>query len=362
MGGLLSGFILFSAGVIGAVVGDMVSDEVRQRLDRLPLSLIRLCCRRLPEPIRSDRADEWSAELAAILAKRGSAKLPITRLVVGVRFALGLVTATPALRRAALTRRGRTSDPRLAVTASAVIAIASILPILAAVIGTEIPIVIVMCGFLVLTARIILAAVKHRNRQSWFAVLALLPFAAFGTLELVVNWLQLWWLDSVVGDAAYTAVATALLLQPFLAYHFIATLRPAPGGRRVLAVGAVFAVINIANFTLQASEGLAIAMFGCAILLGLVGGILTMLRSFWSLGQDLRFQQMLNGMAATLSGIALTGLTFGISIELVSWDVAVLAGGVAATTAAFAYLAIVAPPKWLRVPWAQREEANPATP
>jgi hypothetical protein len=84
------------AAVIGVIstlaavaIGDLVSEEVRVRLDRFPAAVIRLAARRLPASIRDDWIDEWLAELRFIL--RGAEALPITRLVRGTRFAGSLL-------------------------------------------------------------------------------------------------------------------------------------------------------------------------------------------------------------------------------------------------------------------------------
>lgn len=77
------------AALATACVGDLVSEEVRGRLDRLPYQLIRLAARHIPQDLRSDRTDEWEAELHEIL--RGVGAFPITRLVKGTRFAFGLL-------------------------------------------------------------------------------------------------------------------------------------------------------------------------------------------------------------------------------------------------------------------------------
>jgi len=110
-------------GVAGTVVGDLAREEVRRRLDALPMLLVRLASRRLPEPARADRVGEWEAELGAILLRRGLDKFPISRLVVGVRFALGLFVAAPAFR----PRSRRAPVTRLATRAVALAAVALML-------------------------------------------------------------------------------------------------------------------------------------------------------------------------------------------------------------------------------------------
>jgi len=80
-----------------AVLGDLVSGEIRGRLDRLPHALIRLAAHRLPSDVRQDLAEEWTAELHEIL--RGAEALPVTRLYRGTRYGLGLLWAAPSIGR-----------------------------------------------------------------------------------------------------------------------------------------------------------------------------------------------------------------------------------------------------------------------
>jgi lipopolysaccharide/colanic/teichoic acid biosynthesis glycosyltransferase len=83
--------------LVTAVVGDLVSEEVRTRLERLPAALVRLAGLWLPANVRDEWTDEWLAELAHIL--RGTESLPISRLVRGTRFAMGLLRGAPAIGR-----------------------------------------------------------------------------------------------------------------------------------------------------------------------------------------------------------------------------------------------------------------------
>jgi hypothetical protein len=75
------------AAMTGAILGDLVSEEIRARLDRLPQALVSLAARRLPLDVREDLSEDWSVELNEIL--RGAEALPITRLYRGTRYALG---------------------------------------------------------------------------------------------------------------------------------------------------------------------------------------------------------------------------------------------------------------------------------
>lgn len=93
------------AAITGAAAGELVSEEIRGRLDHLPRRLLRLAARRLPPSLREDLLDEWDAELHEIL--RGVEALPVTRLIRGARFALGLFRAGPRIGR----ELGRYSQP-----------------------------------------------------------------------------------------------------------------------------------------------------------------------------------------------------------------------------------------------------------
>ncbi|MFI0481122.1 hypothetical protein [Actinomadura sp. 9N215] len=86
--------LLSSVGVLAVgVVVSALGDEARGRLDQLPYALLRLAGHRLPHDVRSDLMEEWEAELDAILIP--AAGLPITRLVVGTRYSLGLLRVGP---------------------------------------------------------------------------------------------------------------------------------------------------------------------------------------------------------------------------------------------------------------------------
>lgn len=79
-------------------IGDMVSEEVRDRLDHLPHAILRLAARRLDPGLREDvYDDEWMPELTYIL--KGDEARPITRLYDGTRFALGILAAARRIAR-----------------------------------------------------------------------------------------------------------------------------------------------------------------------------------------------------------------------------------------------------------------------
>lgn len=73
---------------------NMIAAEVVTRLERLPYAILRLARRRLPAAHRETIHDEeWLPELLAIV--RETDGLPITRLLRGVDFAIGLLLAAP---------------------------------------------------------------------------------------------------------------------------------------------------------------------------------------------------------------------------------------------------------------------------
>lgn len=79
----------FLAALAVTALSDLISEEARGRLDQVPFALLHLAFRRLPPETRSDVGEEWRAELHYIL--RGAEAFPITRLVRGTRYALGLI-------------------------------------------------------------------------------------------------------------------------------------------------------------------------------------------------------------------------------------------------------------------------------
>lgn len=83
------GIIGFLVALVATTVGDLVSEELRSRLDRMPYTVLRLAIRRLPVELRPSVGDEWLAELHHIL--RQTKGLPLTRLVSAMPYALGLL-------------------------------------------------------------------------------------------------------------------------------------------------------------------------------------------------------------------------------------------------------------------------------
>jgi hypothetical protein len=72
------------------VIGDMVSEEVRDRLDHIPHAILKFAAGCLGPGQRSSvYDDEWLPELYYIL--RGAEARPITRLITGTHYALGIL-------------------------------------------------------------------------------------------------------------------------------------------------------------------------------------------------------------------------------------------------------------------------------
>jgi hypothetical protein len=84
--------------IVMAALGDMVSEEVRDRLDHLPHAILRLAAHQLD---RAERAvmfdDEWLPELTYIL--KGDEARPVTRLVQGTSYAIGIFVAARRIAR-----------------------------------------------------------------------------------------------------------------------------------------------------------------------------------------------------------------------------------------------------------------------
>ena len=81
-----------------AALGDMASEEIRDRLDHLPHAILRLAARRLkPSQRITVYQDEWLPELTYIL--KGAEARPITRLITGTRFALGILAGASRIAR-----------------------------------------------------------------------------------------------------------------------------------------------------------------------------------------------------------------------------------------------------------------------
>jgi hypothetical protein len=90
----VTGFAWAVVSVFGCLamtaLGDMVSEEVRDRLDHLPHAILHVAAMRLDSAQRvTVYEDEWLPELAYIL--KGDEARPITRLISGSWFAVGIL-------------------------------------------------------------------------------------------------------------------------------------------------------------------------------------------------------------------------------------------------------------------------------
>jgi hypothetical protein len=82
--------------VLGKVCLDLMSKELQGQVEQLPHRVLRLAARRLPPALRTQYFEDWEAELDHIL-KRHEAR-PITRLLLGFRFATSLLRGARRLR------------------------------------------------------------------------------------------------------------------------------------------------------------------------------------------------------------------------------------------------------------------------
>ena len=90
--------LAFFSGLGIAVIGDIVSEEVRDRLDHILHAILKLAAGRLDPGQRSSvYDDEWLPELYYIL--RGDEARPITRLITGTHYALGILITTHRIAR-----------------------------------------------------------------------------------------------------------------------------------------------------------------------------------------------------------------------------------------------------------------------
>jgi hypothetical protein len=98
---------------LSAALGDLVSEEIRGWLDLAPRGVLRLAAARLdPELRESIYEDEWVPELHHVL--HGAESRPITRLIIGTKFASGLLLTAPRI-----ARYRATTTATAAITATA---------------------------------------------------------------------------------------------------------------------------------------------------------------------------------------------------------------------------------------------------
>jgi hypothetical protein len=98
MSGYLLAFLTIVGGLFTAAVGDMVSEEVRDRLDHVPHAILKLAASRLDASHRAAiYGDEWLPELTYIL--QGDEARPVSRVYHGTRYALGILIAARRIAR-----------------------------------------------------------------------------------------------------------------------------------------------------------------------------------------------------------------------------------------------------------------------
>lgn len=88
--------VSFIALLLGKVSLDLMSKELQGQMEQLPHRILRLAARRLPPALRTQYFEDWEAELDYIL-RRHDAR-PITRLLLGFRFAASLLRGARRLR------------------------------------------------------------------------------------------------------------------------------------------------------------------------------------------------------------------------------------------------------------------------
>ena len=100
VGGLFAAFLY-------KLIGDLLVKEAQGRLDGIPRLILRIARCRLPVEKRAWYDESWLPELIHIQAEHQDR--PITRLVLGIRFASGLMLAARRTARAASTEDDRRS-------------------------------------------------------------------------------------------------------------------------------------------------------------------------------------------------------------------------------------------------------------
>jgi hypothetical protein len=95
--------------VLLAALGELVSEEIRARLDQIPQAVLAMAARRLsPEQRENLYVEAWLPELHHVL--QGDEASPITRLIHGIAFAASLWLSAPKIKRELATSHAR---PRL---------------------------------------------------------------------------------------------------------------------------------------------------------------------------------------------------------------------------------------------------------
>ncbi len=98
MTGYVWGGLCILGGLALMALGDLVSEEIRGWLDLIPRGILRMAAARLADVGKTTiYEDEWLPELIYIL--RGAGSRPITRLIIGTKFALGILASANRIRR-----------------------------------------------------------------------------------------------------------------------------------------------------------------------------------------------------------------------------------------------------------------------
>lgn len=98
----MTGILLAAVTVLATfgmtAIGDMVSEEVRDRLDQLPHAILRLAAWQLDPVQRITLYEEvWQPDLAYFL--KGDEARPVTRLIKGTSYALGILATARRITR-----------------------------------------------------------------------------------------------------------------------------------------------------------------------------------------------------------------------------------------------------------------------
>jgi len=117
MTGILWGALAVLGTLAMTAFGDMVSEEVRDRLDHVPHAILRYAARRLDPDQRITVYEEvWLPDLAYFL--KGDEARPVTRLIHGTRFALGILMTALRMSTPSFSGYGRGLVSSFRVTAS----------------------------------------------------------------------------------------------------------------------------------------------------------------------------------------------------------------------------------------------------
>jgi hypothetical protein len=93
---VIAAAVSFIVLLLGKVSLDLMSKELQGQTEQLPYRILRLAARRLPSALRTQYSEDWEAELDYILKRHDA--LPVTRLLLGVRYSTGLLRGARQLR------------------------------------------------------------------------------------------------------------------------------------------------------------------------------------------------------------------------------------------------------------------------